>query len=197
MGLASTELINVDIHTSCSVSPYPFAISRHASVVTPTGIVTCGGRHKSKHLNTCKRLTSSGNWASFPSMISKRSRYGLLMMNGLLWAVGGYGGKEMPWSTMEYIDPRNPTEWTLKSMPFDVGGHCLTELSNQRLMVTGGYRSGTVKNIRTGLHTLFFSQFIFSLLSVLNTYLTILDFSICVARGFWTRKQEIGHKGHT
>ena len=134
--LASTELITEDNHLNCNVPSYPIALNGHASSVTEDGIVSCGGRSGS-YLNTCKRLTKSGSWVSFPSMKSKRAFFGIKMMNERLWAIGGVGGGE---NSMESIDPKNEDEWTKQSLPFNVSGHCLSELSEQRLIVTGGVR---------------------------------------------------------
>ena len=132
--IASSEIINVDTTVNCSFTSYPFAVYRHASSATSDGIVTCGGYDGSQYLNTCKKLTKQGSWDTFPDMNSKRNYFGLRMVDGLLWAVGGYNGRD----TMEYIDPENPTEWSQQTMPFSVHSHCLTELSRKHLIVTGG-----------------------------------------------------------
>ena len=134
--LASTELITEDGHQNCNVPSYPIALYGHASSVTEDGIVSCGG-HNGDDLNTCKRLTKSGSWVSFPSMKSKRSFFGMKLSNGRLWAIGGSGEGE---NSMESIDPKNEDEWTKQSLPFNVSDHCLSELSEQRLIVIGGVR---------------------------------------------------------
>ena len=136
--LASTELITEDNHMDCNVPSYPIALYGHASSVTEDGIVSCGG-HNGDYLNTCKRLTKSGSWLSFPSMKSKRGYFDMNMINGRLWAIGGAGGAS---NSMEFINPKNEDEWTKQSLPFSLNGHCLCELSGQRLIVTGGYDSG-------------------------------------------------------
>ena len=136
--LASTELITEDNHLSCNVPSYPIAMKGHASSVTEDGIVSCGGYNRAD-LNTCKRLTKSGSWVSFPSMKSKRAWFGMRVINGRVWAIGGDGGGE---NSMESIDPKNEDEWTKQSLPFSVKHHCLSELSEQRLILTGGYKSG-------------------------------------------------------
>ena len=138
--LASTELITEDNHQNCNVPSYPIALRGHASSVTEDGIVSCGGKIGSNltYLNTCKRLAKSGSWVSFPSMKSKRVYFGIKMMNERLWAIGGSGGQ----NSMESIDPKNEDEWTKQSLPFSVFGHCLSELSDQRLIVTGGLDNG-------------------------------------------------------
>ena len=137
--LASTELITEDSHQNCNVPSYPIPLWGHASSVVQDGIVSCGGDLNGDDLNTCKRLTKSGSWVSFPSMKSKRGFFGMKIVNGRLWAIGGVGGGE---NSMEPIDPKNEDEWTKQSLPFSASFHCLSELSEQRLIVTGGYDSG-------------------------------------------------------
>ena len=136
--LASTELITEDKHQNCNVPSYPIGLYGHASSVTEDGIVSCGG-HNGDYLNTCKRLTKSGSWVSFPPMKSKRAWFGMKMINGRVWAIGGEG---VGGNSMESIDPKNEDEWTKQSLPFSVRRHCLSELSEQKLIVTGGYDSG-------------------------------------------------------
>merc|ERR1712133_200000 len=70
-------------------------------------------------------------------MKSKRSSFGMKLSNGRLWAIGGYGEGE---NSMESIDPKNEDEWTRQSLPFSASFYCLSELSEQRLIVTGGIR---------------------------------------------------------
>ena len=136
--LASTELITKDSHQNCHVPSYPIALRGHASSVAQDGIVSCGGNTENRgYLNTCKRLTKSGSWVSFPSMKSNRGWFGIKMINGRVWAIGGNGGGK---NSMESIDPKNEDEWTKQSLPFNVSDHCLSELSEQRLIVIGGVR---------------------------------------------------------
>ena len=140
--LESTELITKDSHQNCNVPSYPIPLWGHASSVVQDGIVSCGGDLNGDDLNTCKRLTKSGSWVSFPSMKSKRGWFGMKMTNGRLWVIGGAGGGK---NSMESIDPKNEDEWTKQSLPFSLNGHCLCELSGQRLIVTGGYDSGVCR----------------------------------------------------
>ena len=55
--------------------------------------------------------------------------------------MGDRGGQ----SSMESIDPKNEDEWTKQSLPFSVEYHCLSELSEERLIVTGGSDSGVCR----------------------------------------------------
>ena len=139
--IASSEIINLDTTVGCSFASYPFAVRSHASSATSDGVVTCGGSDGRQLLNTCKKLTKQGSWDTFPDMNSKRWGFGLGMVDGILWAVGGFNGRD----TMEYIDIKNPTEWSQQTMPFVVYGHCLTELSGKHLIVTGGLDNGVSK----------------------------------------------------
>ena len=134
-------MITEDNHQNCNVPSYPFALHAHASSVAQDGIVSCGG-HDGSYLSTCKRLTESGSWVSFPSMKSKRGYFDMKIINGRLWAIGGDRGGQ---SSMESIDPKNEDEWTKQSLPFSVEYHCLSELSEERLIVTGGSDSGVCR----------------------------------------------------
>ena len=139
--IASSEIINLNTTVGCSFTSYPFAVSQHASSATSDGVVTCGGWDGSQSFNTCKKLTKQGSWDTFPDMNSKRRGFGLRMVDGLLWAVGGYPGG----NSMEFIDIENPTEWSQQTMPFSVSYHCLTELSRKQLIVIGGHDGGVSK----------------------------------------------------
>ena len=137
--LATTELTNGTNRLHCNVPYYPIALYLHSSSVAQSGVVTCGGHDKTNSLRTCYKLAKAGNWVSFPALKSKRYYFGMKMMNGKLWAIGGVGGGKY---SMESIDPENQKEWTKQSLPFGVYGHCLTEFSNYQLIVTGGLQDG-------------------------------------------------------
>ena len=139
--LARPEWINDYKHLNCDVSLYPIDSQGPASSVTQDGIVSCGGYSHGESKNICKRLGESGNWVSFPSMKSGRAYFDMKMKNGRLWAIGGGGGQ----NSMESIDPQNEEEWTKQSLPFSVRNHCLSELSDHRLIVTGGRNSRVSK----------------------------------------------------
>ena len=63
----------------------------------------------------------------------------MITMNGHIWVIGGqtpYGAKSL--YTMEYIDFENPQQWKKEEIPFGAFGHCVSELPNNQLLVTGG-----------------------------------------------------------
>ena len=139
----------------CDLDPYPtdgyyrsryetnHYLNGHASVVSPTGIVTCGGKLGSRRIpgsKICKRLSSSGRWVDFPPLLNDRKHFRMKMMNGKIWAIGGWDqqGRYGFQHTMEYIDAKNLTKWEQKEIPFGVHSHCVAELPNNRLLVIGG-----------------------------------------------------------
>ena len=156
--LATTELNNGTYHLHCNVPSYPIAVYLHSSSLTPSGVVTCGGHEETDSLRTCYKLTKTGNWVSFPSMKLKRYYFGMKMMNGKLWAIGGPGGGKY---SMESIDPENQNEWTKQSLPFNIYGHCLTEFSNNELIVTGGLQNGVSSRKGNESYSIFEQKFIF------------------------------------
>ena len=149
--IASSEIINVDTHFLCNVSSYPFNVVQHASSTTPVGVVTCGGYDGifgyGGYFNTCKQLLNLGAWVDFPAMNSKRHNFGLMSLDGFIWAVGS--GNNLDYNptgnSIEYIDLNNPTKWSQQTMAFSVWGHCLAELSRNKLIVTAGWIRGVSK----------------------------------------------------
>merc|ERR1712038_295820 len=65
----------------------------------------------------------------------------------MVYAVGGYGGINNGISiyqygtTMEKINFKTDSEWTLTNLPFGVNSHCLAT-TTKSLVITGGYGNG-------------------------------------------------------
>ena len=77
--------------------------------------------------------TKEGQTTSFPSMRKTRRYFGLGIVNDLVYAVGGWGED----TTMEKINYKTDSEWTLTDLPFSVSEHCLTTTTS-RIVITGG-----------------------------------------------------------
>ena len=129
-----------------------------ASVATHLGILTCGGRtglfsigriglslYKRKdYTSKCTLQTKEGNNNFFPSMRKTRAYFGLGIINDLVFAVGGLHRR---FTTMEKINYKTDSEWTLTYLPFSVSDHCLTTTTSSIVITGGQYYDGTVSKI--------------------------------------------------
>ena len=141
--LSNVEALDENQDLPCNIPSYPIALDGHSSTVTTTGILVCGG-YSSGYRNDCYEY-SSNSWTSRPSMMTKRSHFGLIYLKGKIYAVGGFGDSGSK-NSMEIFDSTT-RRWTNQSMPFSVDGHCITQLSaNQFILIAG--KSGRVsKNV--------------------------------------------------
>ena len=145
---SSLSLINDVEHVSmqnnnnlCDPIDLDYTVHGHASVATDRGILTCGGVTGST-TSKCTLLTKEGQTTSFPSMRKTRSHFGLGIVNDKVYAVGGVGGD----TTMEKINYKTDSEWTLIDLPFSVSDHCLTTTSTS-LVITGGFDGNRVSKV--------------------------------------------------
>ena len=135
---SSVEALNETQHLSCSIQSYPFAVSDHASTVTSSGILVCGGSYGG---NRCYEYKSTTNtWASMPAMKTSRRGFGMIYLKQKVWVVGGAGGPGSG-TSMEIYDP-NTNKWTQQSIPFSISQHCMTKLSSNQFILTGGRSNG-------------------------------------------------------
>ena len=111
-----------------------YTVYGHESVATDRGILTCGGRTASGYLSKCTNQTKEGQTTSFPSMRKTRWNFGLGIVNDLIFAIGGSRER----TTMEKINYKTDSEWTLMDLSFGVSSHCLTATTSS-LVITGGY----------------------------------------------------------
>ena len=140
--LSDVELVSTQNNKDfCDPMDLDYVVDEHASVATDRGILTCGGWNidpvsiRSK----CTLQTRDGQTISFPSMKESRYAFGLGIVNDIVFAVGGYNGSNAV-GTMEKINYKTDSEWTLTNLPFgSVYRHCLTT-TNQSLVISGGYR---------------------------------------------------------
>ena len=125
----------------CNPLDLDYTVAYHASVATDLGILTCGGSTASGDTSKCTMLTKEGQTTSFPSMTKARDYFGLGIVDDLVFAIGGRGGL----TTMETINIKTDSEWTLTDLPFGVYYHCLTTTTSS-IVITGG-RYGEVSKI--------------------------------------------------
>ena len=139
--LSNVELVTPSSNNDeCDPTDLNEEVAYHASVLSPEGnIVTCGGEDKKRNrLSKCQIQTSTGETLSFPSMIHKRSRFGMSMIDGILYAIGGYPS----YNKMESINIKTGDQWKEEAnMPFQVSGHCVATINN-KIVVIGGWIGG-------------------------------------------------------
>ena len=148
--LSDVELVSTQTNNDlCNPLDLPYIVRDHASVGTDLGILTCGGIitsvsfTSSVRTSKCVLQTKEGQTTTFPLMKRTRANFGLGIVNDMVYAVGGYQGGE---TTMEKINFKTDSEWTLTNLPFSVYHHCLAT-TTKSLVITGGYDNGVSKVI--------------------------------------------------
>ena len=140
--LSDVELVPFQtINDHCNPLDLDYTVRSHSSVGTPIGILSCGGWTGSTTTSKCVLQTKEGQTTTFPTMKRRRYYFGLGIVNDMVYAVGGSGGK----TTMEKINFKTDSGWTLKNLPFSVYSHCLAT-TTKSLVITGGYHNGVSNN---------------------------------------------------
>ena len=155
--VSNLEVLNERKHLSCNIPSYPMTISVHASTVTTSGILICGGYSKCcRWLKNCYEYRSSSKkWTRMPSMPKKRANFDMIYLKQKVYAVGGlynYIGFGIT-NSMDIFDSISRT-WTNQPIPFSIGGHCITQLSTNQFMLIGGINCSSTtcrvsKNVMT------------------------------------------------
>ena len=145
--LNDVEFVSIQNNNNlCDPMDLDYTVYSHSSVATDLGILTCGGYTASGWTSKCTMLTKEGQTTSFPSMRRARVDFELGIVNDLVYAVGGYVGGLGGDTTMEKINIKTDSEWTLTDLPFGVRDHCLTTTTSS-LVITGGYYYPEVSKI--------------------------------------------------
>ena len=130
----------------CDPRDLDYTVYLHSSVATDLGILTCGvetgSAYTSGTTSKCTLHTKEGQTTSLPSMRKARYYFGLGIVNDLVYSVGGLGEE----ATLEKMNYKTDSEWTLMDLPFSVRRHCLTTTTTS-LVITGGYDGNRVSKI--------------------------------------------------
>ena len=141
---SSIEVTQVEKNQSCFVDPFPYTLKGHSATIIPTGILVCGG-YSTTYEETEQRCyeykKTTGSWEPFPSMTTKRYDFDMIFLNQTVWAIGGDGESKSTTTLDKYEMHTNV--WTKhnifdSSNPFDVYDHCLTKISDDKLILIGG-----------------------------------------------------------
>ena len=132
--LSDVELVSIQTNNNlCDPLDLDYTVYYHSSVGTLIGVLTCGGITASGTTSKCILQTKEGQTTPFPSMKRERWYFGLGIVNDMVYAVGGAGGE----TTMEKINFKTDSDWTLTNLQFSVYGHCLAT-TTKSLVITGG-----------------------------------------------------------
>ena len=156
--LSSVEFKSFNNKKSCHIQSLDFALCEHASVVTPIGVITCGGSlytHTSR--KECFRLTNTNTWVPFPSMNKIRYEFSMVVVGDILVAFGSnfalVGGSG---DTFEKINWTNGEKWELvmidgwwMNRAFYLP--CITKWDDENILIIGGRRTWNSVTIHTML----------------------------------------------
>ena len=145
--LSSVEALDENQHLTCNIPSYPMAMYVVSSTVTSSGILVCGGYSSGSRKDCYEYRSSSNSWRRMPSMMTERSYFDMLYLRQKIYAVGGWGVSGSL-NSMETFDPQAQT-WTQQLTPFNVYGHCIAQLSPNKLMVIGGKNNVVSKKVMT------------------------------------------------
>ena len=148
---SSVEVIQVEKNQSCFVDSFPYALEAHSATIIPTGILVCGGYSASGFEKRCYEYKkTTGSWKAFAPMTTKRYEFDMKFLNQAVWAIGGLGGSKSTstldkyemhtnvWKKPYTFDSLNTWNTFDSSIPFDVYDHCLTKISDDKLILIGG-----------------------------------------------------------
>ena len=131
---SDVELVSMQTNNDlCDPLDLDYTVDYHASIGTPDGILTCGGTSDFA-TSKCVLQTKEGQTTAFPSMKRARTDFGLGIVNDTIYAVGGAQGP----ATMEKINFKIDSNWTMTNLQFSVTYHCVAT-TTKNLVVTGGY----------------------------------------------------------
>ena len=134
--ISSVEVIHEEKKLSCNVDSFPYTLFGHSAAVIPTGILVCGGLGFGGPKNRCYEYKkSTALWQSFPSMKAERQYFDMKFLNQGIWAIGGADSA----NTLDKFDIRTKV-WTKHRIPISVYHHCLTKLTQEKLILIGGWQ---------------------------------------------------------
>ncbi|KAL7641772.1 UNVERIFIED_CONTAM: hypothetical protein RMT77_007646 [Armadillidium vulgare] len=137
--LRSVECYDPVSHSWRSLSCLPFAVSKHGLVVSGDDVLyLSGGEFPDGSVTRClwRYDPVLDEWHDLAPMKSARSELGLCMLDGLVYAVGGWDGMRRL-NTVECYD-RKTNQWSsVTSMQLSITSPAVTS-SNGKLYVCGG-----------------------------------------------------------
>ena len=159
--LSSVEFRSINNNKTCQTQSLDYKLHFHASVVTPNGVITCGGipqSHGVSHgrTNKCVRLTVKNTWEPFPSMNNPRYEFDMVVVGDMLVAFNS----SLESHTFEMINWRNNNKWESVKMNKEFYSSCIAKWDDENVLITGGRKTAHgVSNININCiacHQMFF-----------------------------------------
>ena len=114
-----------------------YEVAHHASVVTPNGVVTCGGWASAfEGKKDCFRFTNQNTWKPFPSMNKARAFFDMVVLGDDIVAFGGYNFED----SYEMINWSNGDKWEVTNMNQRFYFPCVTKWNEEGIFITGGFK---------------------------------------------------------
>ena len=147
----SDKLANVELSIfgpnkflNCRIPHLPEPVTKHATVKTNIGIITCGG-FSGNFEKRCYKLASNNSWEAFPKLNEGRTSFAMGEGSGKLFAIGGTFPEQR--RSMEWINLNNGTRWTKEYLNFSSEHNCMTKFNRTHLILTGGIMKNKVSII--------------------------------------------------
>ena len=138
---SSVEVTKIqEKNMSCLIDQIPTDLWLHSATVIPTGILVCGGYTTISEKRCYEYKKTTGSWESFANMTTERSDFDMKFLNQAVWAIGGYG-ESGPEPSLDKYDLQTNV-WTKHNIPFNVNSYCLTKITDDKLILIGGFQNG-------------------------------------------------------
>ena len=137
--LSTVEFKSICSNKMCPIRSLDEGLIYHASVVTPIGVITCGGATPKGGRNECTRLTNINTWEPFPSLNKVRrlaSSYQILHMVVVGDTVVAF---ETYSRTFEKINWNTGEKWELVKMNQEFYGPCVVNWDDENILIIGGH----------------------------------------------------------
>ena len=145
--MSSVESLDETKDLNCNIPSYPIKVYQHASTVTPSGILVCGGHGSLSGVTSsnvwqksCYEYHANSNaWEAIPSMTTERGLFDIIYLKQKVFAVGGQGGSNAA-TTMDIYDTTTKT-WTKQDKAYNQNAYqaCVAQLSSNQFILIAGY----------------------------------------------------------
>ena len=136
---STVEFKSVNNNKSCQIQSLDHGWATHGSVVTPIGVITCGGKTTNWSMRReCVRLSDQNTWESFPSMNEGGFIYDMVVIGDIILAFLHLGSSGFDVDGFEKINWRDGEKWELIKVDRKFSWPCITIWDDESILITGG-----------------------------------------------------------